>query len=134
MKATELIRVKNLRGFDELGILKEGCDSSFSILPGEDIDEVLYNNGLNQDESSAIKVRMMRNNPHLVSLETKEEVKQKKEVDQDKDKENKRKEELSKLTKKEQIDFLVKLGVEKKFVPGMEPDRVNLIYELENKQ
>ena len=138
MKAKQEIWIPNLRVIDRYVskglVLPEHESSSFKILPKQDLDEVMLKHGLTQEEANVYKTRILRGNPHWVALEEKVEVKIAEEVKEDLSKERKRKEDLDKLTKKEQVDLLLKLGVDKKQVPNIEADRVNLIWDLENKQ
>ena len=138
MKAKQEIWIPNLRVIDRYVskglVLPEHESSSFKILPKQDLDEVMLKHGLTQEEANVYKIRILRGNPHWVELEEKVEVKIAEEVKEDLSKERKRKEQLEKLSKKEQSELLVKLGVDKKQVPISEPDRVDLIYKLESKK
>ena len=135
MKAKQEIWIPNLRVLEKYGVtLPESESSSFKILIGEDVDEAMSRRGLTLEEAKVYKTRILRGNPHWVSLEEKVEVKNAEEAKEDLNKERKRKEQLEKLSKKEQSELLVKLGVDKKQVPLVEADRVNLIFDLENKQ
>ena len=134
MKAKQEIWIPNLRVLEKYGVtLPEHESSSFKILPGQDLDEVMLKKGLTQEETNVYKTRILRGNPHWVELVEKVEVKIAEEVQEDLSKERKRKEELEKLNKKEKTELLVKLGVDKKQVPISEPDRVDLIWKLESK-
>ena len=138
MKAKQEIWIPNLRVIDRYVskglVLPEQESSSFKILPKQDLDEVMLKHGLTQEEANVYKIRILRGNPHWVELEEKVEVKIAEVGKEDLSKERKRKEQLEKLSKKEQSELLVKLGVDKKQVPISEPDRVDLIYKLESKK
>lgn len=133
MKATEEINFPNLRVLEKKGRqgLEEGDSSYFSVKKGEDVVKVLESNGYGEQEVKDYITRIMKGNPHLLSLENEYEKKKQVEAVNERDAERKRKEELFALKKKEQVDKLLELGVDKKHVPALEPDRVNLLYKLE---
>lgn len=131
MKANEQITMPNLKGFED-GKLKEGQSSYFYIEEGEDVAEVLKKHDYSDVEVAEYQTRILKGNPQWVRLETSKETQKLTEVKEAKAKEEKRKEELFKLSKKEQTALLKGLGVE--VVPGTEVDRVALIMELEGKQ
>jgi len=134
MKAKILINIPNLRALEKGLPLPEHESSCFSILPGEDLDNVMLQHGLSVEEANVYTTRILRGNPHWVELEHKVEVKKAEEVKVDLQAENKRKDELSRLNKTQQSELLVKLGVDKKKVPASESDRIVLIMELEKKK
>lgn len=133
MKAIELIEVPNLRAFEK-GTLKPGMSSSCRIYPGKEVEESMRSFGYDETEVAEYRMRIMKGNPHWVSLENKEEKHELEVVKEDKQKTAKRKEELLILTKKEQIELLKQLGVTGKDVPHFEVARADLIIELENKK
>ena len=122
MKARQQIDVKSLHGEDS---------SYFSILAGEDIEEVLEQHKYTAEEKAFVITTVLKGNPHWVDLNTKEEKKAFEKVVVDKEIEQLRKEELKKLTKVKQIELLKQLGAVE--IPHFEVDRVDLIWRLEPK-
>lgn len=134
MKARILINIPNLRVLEQYGVtLPDNKSSCFSILPNENLEEVMRRNGLNEEEVKLYCTRILKGNPHWVDLEHKEEVKQAEQAKEEVKQGVNRKEELLRLTKSAQAELLLKLGVEKKKIPTIEPDRVAMIMELEKK-
>ena len=128
MKAVEDICIPNLRAFENT-IQKEGMDSYFTVLKGKVIEDVCKLNGFTDEEVSAFRIRILKGNPHWVSLENEEEHKVLHKVNDERALEIKRREELFKLNKKEHTKLLSDLGVKK--VPLGEPDCVEMILNLE---
>src|SRR3990167_2637742 len=112
MKAVELIEVPNWH--------KVGDSNSFQIKKGEDLELVMKQYQFTDEEVKEITTRILKGNPHWVSLETKKETEELKKVQDEKEKEKKRKEELFLLKKNQQVDLLKKLGVKDRDMPHYE--------------
>lgn len=129
MKAKQIIEVRNYRGFDENNVLKEGHSSSFRVHPDEVLEEKLKEHGLTEQEQKDVCTRILKGNPHWVTIENKEDEKKLEKAIEEKKKREKRKEELFKLNKKEQVALLKVLKANN--FPLSEADRIELILNLE---
>ena len=128
MKANEDICIPNLRAFENT-VLKKDMDSYFTVLKGEIVEDVCRVHGFTEEEVGAFRIRILKGNPHWVSIENEEEHKVLVKVNDERASEIKRREELFKLSKKEHAKLLNDLGVKK--VPVTESDRVEMIINLE---
>ena len=127
MKAAVHIDFPNLRAFENR-VQKEGMSSSFSAKVGDNIEEVMKKNGYSQEEIDRTKIRIIKGNHHWVVQENEKEKEEFKSVRFEKEMEDKEKETLGKLNKKQQLDLLKELGA--KTFPASEGERIDLIMKL----